>query len=41
MDVLTKPLAKDKHQTLTKTMGLEAFDYSQSGSVEGRALDCS
>ena len=40
-DMLTKPLAKDKHQTLTKAMGLEAFDYSQSGSVEGRALDCS
>ena len=40
-DVLTKPLANDNHQTLTKSMGLEAFDYSQSGSVEGRALDCS
>ena len=35
-DVLTKPLAKDRHQTLTRAMGLEAFDYSQSGSVEGR-----
>ena len=32
-DVLTKPLAKDRHQALTKAMGLEAFDYSQSGSV--------
>ena len=40
-NVLTKPLAKDRHQTLTKAMGLETFDYSQSGSVEGRALDCS
>ena len=40
-DVLTKLLAKDRHQTLTKAMTLEAFDYSQSGSGEGRALDCS
>ena len=40
IDVLTKPLAKDRHQVLTKTMDLETFDYSQSGSVEGRALDC-
>ena len=40
-DVLTKPLAKDRHQTLTKAMTLDAFDYSQSGSIEGRALDCS
>ena len=39
-DVLTKPLAKNKHQTLTKAMGLKAFDYSQSKNVEGRALDC-
>ena len=38
-DVLTKPLAKDRYQTLTRAMGLEAFDYSQSGNVEGRALD--
>ena len=41
MNVLSKPLAKDRHQTLTKIMGIEAFDYSQSESVEGRALDCS
>ena len=41
MDVPTKPLANDRHQTLTKAMGLEAFDYSQSQSVESRALDCS
>ena len=41
VDMLTKLLAKYKHQPLTKAMGLEAFDYSQSGSVEGIALDCS
>ena len=41
MDVLTKALAKNRHQTLTRAMGLETFDYSQNGSVEGRALDCS
>jgi hypothetical protein len=40
-DVLIKPLAKDIHQTLTKAVGLEAFDYLQSESVEGRELDCS
>ena len=40
-DVLTKSLAKDRHQTLTKAMSLEAFDYLQSENVEGRALDCS
>ena len=40
-DVLNKLLTKDRHQALTIAMGLEAFDYSQSGSVEGRALDCS
>ncbi len=40
-DVLTKALAKDRHQALTRAMGLQVFDYSQSGSVEGRALDCS
>jgi hypothetical protein len=37
--VLTKPLAKDRHQTPTKVMDLEAFDYLQSGSVEDRTLD--
>ena len=37
-DMLTKPLAKNKHPTLIKTMALEAFDYSQSVSVESRAL---
>jgi hypothetical protein len=38
-DVLTKPLAKDRLQALTKAMGLEAFDYLQRGSVAGRALN--
>ena len=40
-DVLTKSLSKDRHQTLTKTMDLEAFDYSQSESIENKAFDCS
>ena len=40
-DMLTKPLAKDRHQLLTKAMGLEVLEYLQSGSVEGKALDCS
>ena len=39
-DMLTKPVARDRHQNVIKTMSLEVFDYSQSGSVEGRALDC-
>ena len=39
-DILTEPLIKDTHQTLTKAMNLEAFDYSQSESVEGRVLYC-
>ena len=26
-NVLTKPLAKDRHHALTKAMDLEAFDY--------------
>jgi hypothetical protein len=41
MHVLTKLFANNRHQTINKAMGLETFDYSQSGSVEGRALDCS
>ena len=41
MDVLTNTLANDRHQALIKTMNLEAFEYLQSRSVEGRALDCS
>jgi hypothetical protein len=36
-----KPLANDRHQALINAMGLEVFDYSQSGSIEGKALDCS
>ena len=32
-DVLTKPLAKDRYQTLTRAMDLKTFDYSESGSV--------
>jgi hypothetical protein len=40
-DILMKELAKDGHETLTNAMGFKAFDYTQSGSVEGRALDCS
>lgn len=35
VDMLTKSLVKDRHQALTKAM--EAFDFSQSESVEGRA----
>ena len=40
VDVLSKPLAKNKHRALTKTMDLEAFDYLRSRSVEGKLLDC-
>ena len=39
-DVLTKPLAIDRHRALTKAIGLETFDYSQSGSVADRTLGC-
>ena len=41
VDILNKSLAKDRHQTLTRAMGIKAFDYLHSGSLEGRALDCS
>jgi hypothetical protein len=34
MDVLTKTLANERHQALRKAMGLQAFSYLQSGSVE-------
>ena len=37
-DVLTKPLAKDRHQKSTRAMGSKSFEYLQSGSLEGRAL---
>ena len=40
-DMLTKPLAKDRHQILTNAMDLEALAYSQNESIEGRTLDCS
>lgn len=33
-DVLTKALAKDKHEQLTMKMGIGDFGHSQSGSVE-------
>ena len=33
-DVLTKALAKDRHETLRRAMGLVSFDTTQSGSVE-------
>ena len=26
-NVLTKPLAEDRHQTLTRAMGVETFEY--------------
>jgi hypothetical protein len=32
-DVLTKALAKDRHQRLSKAMGLQEGNYSRSGSV--------
>ena len=35
-DVLTKALARDKHERLRKMMGFEDFGHSQSGRVEGR-----
>ena len=38
-DVLTKALAKDRHHSLSRAMDLEIFDNSQSGSVEGKALN--
>jgi hypothetical protein len=38
-DVLTKTLAKDRYHSLSRAMGLEIFNNSQSGSVEGKALN--
>ena len=32
-DVLTKALAKDRHQRLAKALRLREDDYSQSGSI--------
>jgi hypothetical protein len=33
-DMLTKALATERHQSLTRSMGLRVFNYLQSGSVE-------
>ena len=38
-DVLTKALAKDMHHLLSRAMGLEFFDNSQSENVVGKALN--
>jgi hypothetical protein len=38
-DVLTKALAKERHQSLTRSMGLGVLDYLQSGSVEDSDVD--
>ncbi len=38
-DVLTKALAKERHQNLTRSMGLGVLDYLQSGSVEDCDVD--
>jgi hypothetical protein len=38
-DVLTKALAKERHQNLTRSMGLGVLDYLQSGSVKDYDLD--
>jgi hypothetical protein len=33
-NVLTKALARERHERLTSNMGIGNFDHSQSGSVE-------
>ncbi len=38
-DVLTKALAKERHENLTRSMGLGVLDYLQSGSVEDYDVD--
>jgi hypothetical protein len=38
-DVLTKALAKERHQKLTRSMGLRSFDSLQSGSVGDYDID--
>jgi hypothetical protein len=38
-DVLTKALAKERHQNLTRSMGLGVLDYLQSGSVQDYDVD--
>lgn len=40
-NVLTITLTIDRHQGLTRAMGLQTFDYLQSGSVKVKALGCS
>ena len=35
-DVLTKALARDRHERLMEAFGLQGFGYSQNGSVEVR-----
>ncbi len=39
VDVLTKALAKEWHQNLTRSMGLGVLDYLQNGSVEDYDVD--
>jgi hypothetical protein len=39
VDVLTKALAKERHQNLTRSMGLGVLNYLQSGSVEDYDVD--
>jgi hypothetical protein len=39
VDVLTKALAKERHQNLTRSMGLGVLDYLQSGNVEDYDVD--
>jgi hypothetical protein len=38
-DVLTKALAKEQHENLTRSIGLGVLDYLQSGSVEDYDVD--
>ncbi len=37
--MLTKALAKERHQNLTRSMGLGVLDYLQRGSVEDYDVD--
>ncbi len=37
--MLTKALAKERHQNLTRSMGLGVLDYLQHGSVEDYDVD--
>jgi len=38
-NVLTKALAKERHQNLTRSIGLGVLDYLQSGSVKDYDVD--